>query len=157
GPGHHLRLRGRPPQAPVRVRQDAMAERRHLHRRAGREGSARRSQRRIRSVHHPAAPDPPSPAEPAAVRDHPGRRVLLRPGAAGPALARRAGHLNSMEENVATSPTRTDRWKALDFGPPPSGMEEPESPVLVEYARDERVAIITLNRPHADNAITTAM
>src|SRR5947199_9905596 len=58
---------------------------------------------------------------------------------------------------MATSPARTDRWKALDFGPPPSGAEEPDQPVLVEYTRDEHVAVITLNRPHADNAITTAM
>lgn len=58
---------------------------------------------------------------------------------------------------MVTSPTRTDRWKALDFGPPPSGLEEPDQPVLVEYAHDERVAVVTLNRPHADNAITTAM
>jgi enoyl-CoA hydratase len=58
---------------------------------------------------------------------------------------------------VATSPTRTDRWKALDFGPPPSGAAEPDSPVLVEYGSDGQVALITLNRPHADNAITTEM
>ena len=58
---------------------------------------------------------------------------------------------------MATSPPHTDRWKALDFGPPPSGAEEPDQPVLVEYTRDEHVAVITLNRPHADNAITTAM
>jgi enoyl-CoA hydratase len=58
---------------------------------------------------------------------------------------------------VATSPTRTDRWKALDFGPPPSDLAEPESPVLVEYGPEDRVALITLNRPHADNAITTEM
>jgi len=58
---------------------------------------------------------------------------------------------------VATSPARTDRWKALDFGPPPSDADEPGLPVLVEYTQDERVAVITLNRPHADNAITTAM
>jgi len=58
---------------------------------------------------------------------------------------------------VATSPTSTDRWKALDFGPPPSGLAEPELPVLVEYGSSERVALITLNRPHADNAITTEM
>ncbi len=51
----------------------------------------------------------------------------------------------------------TDRWKALDFGPPPSGGDEPESPVLVEYLAGGRVALITLNRPHADNAITTEM
>jgi enoyl-CoA hydratase len=55
------------------------------------------------------------------------------------------------------NPARTDRWKALDFEVPPSDLEEPDQPVLVEYAHDERVAIITLNRPHADNAITTAM
>jgi enoyl-CoA hydratase len=58
---------------------------------------------------------------------------------------------------VATSPTRTDRWKALDFGPPPSGQAEPDQPVLVEYVSGGRIAVITLNRPHADNAITTEM
>jgi hypothetical protein len=58
---------------------------------------------------------------------------------------------------VATSPARTDRWKALDFGPPSSDSDEPDLPVLVEYTQDERVAVIMLNRPHADNAITTAM
>ena len=51
----------------------------------------------------------------------------------------------------------TDRWQALDFGPPPSNGDEPESPVLVDYPADGRVALITLNRPHADNAITTEM
>jgi enoyl-CoA hydratase len=56
-------------------------------------------------------------------------------------------------ESVAT----TDRWQALDFGPPPSGGDEPESPVLVDHLSDGRVAVITLNRPHADNAITTEM
>jgi enoyl-CoA hydratase len=58
---------------------------------------------------------------------------------------------------VATSPARTDRWKALDFSPPASDAEEPARPVLVEYTHDGRVAVITLNRPHADNAITTEM
>lgn len=58
---------------------------------------------------------------------------------------------------MAASPTSTDRWKALDFGPPPSGLAEPELPVLVEYGSGGRVALITLNRPHADNAITTEM
>lgn len=61
------------------------------------------------------------------------------------------------EDDVQTSPTSTDRWKALDFGPPPSGLAEPDRPVLVEYLSGERVAVITLNRPHADNAITTEM
>jgi enoyl-CoA hydratase len=60
------------------------------------------------------------------------------------------------EETVATSATGTDRWKALDFGPP-SGGPEPDDPVLLEYKFDERMALITLNRPHADNAITTEM
>jgi enoyl-CoA hydratase len=60
-------------------------------------------------------------------------------------------------ETVAASSASTDRWKALDFGPPPSGGDEPESPVLVDYLSDGRVALITLNRPHADNAITTEM
>ena len=58
---------------------------------------------------------------------------------------------------MATTPTGTDRWKVLDFGPPPSDLTEPDQPVLVEYVADERVARITLNRPHADNAITTEM
>ena len=58
---------------------------------------------------------------------------------------------------MATNPTSTDRWKTLDFGPPPSGLEEPGSPVLVDYLSEGQVALITLNRPHADNAITTEM
>jgi enoyl-CoA hydratase len=61
------------------------------------------------------------------------------------------------EDSVATNPTSTDRWEALDFGPPPSGREEPGSPVLVDYLSDGQVALITLNRPQADNAITTEM
>ena len=58
---------------------------------------------------------------------------------------------------MANSSTGTSRWDALDFGPPPSDQEEPESPVLVDYVSDGRVALVTLNRPHADNAITTEM
>jgi len=58
---------------------------------------------------------------------------------------------------VTQSPVGTDRWKSLDFGPPPSGSAEPKQSVLVDYASDGRVAVVTLNRPHADNAITTAM
>jgi enoyl-CoA hydratase len=53
--------------------------------------------------------------------------------------------------------TTTDRWKSLDFGPPPAEGEEPDSPVLLEYAADEQIGLITLNRPQADNAITTEM
>ena len=55
------------------------------------------------------------------------------------------------------SSTNTDRWKALDFGPPGSDLAEPDSPVLVDYLSEDRIAIITLNRPQADNAITTEM
>ena len=58
---------------------------------------------------------------------------------------------------MATTSTGGNRWEALDFGPPPSDLGEPESPVLVDYLSGERVALITLNRPHADNAITTEM
>jgi enoyl-CoA hydratase len=53
--------------------------------------------------------------------------------------------------------TNTDRWKALDFAAPPADAAEPDEPVIVEYSSDERVAVITLNRPQADNAITTEM
>ena len=39
----------------------------------------------------------------------------------------------------------------------PAAVAEPDQLVLVEYVSDGRVAIITLNRPHADNAITTEL
>ena len=55
------------------------------------------------------------------------------------------------------SPSTTDRWAALDFGPPAPDVEETEPPVLLDYLSEGRVARITLNRPHADNAITTEM
>ncbi len=58
---------------------------------------------------------------------------------------------------MATPRTGTDRWKTLDFGPPTSGGAEPDQPVLLDYVRDGHVAVITLNRPQADNAITTEM
>src|SRR4051812_39429716 len=55
------------------------------------------------------------------------------------------------------SSSTTDRWAALDFAPPAPDVEETEPPVLLDYLSDGRVARITLNRPHADNAITTGM
>lgn len=55
------------------------------------------------------------------------------------------------------SSSSTDRWAALDFGPPAPDVKETEAPVLLEYLSNGRVALITLNRPHADNAITTEM
>jgi enoyl-CoA hydratase len=57
---------------------------------------------------------------------------------------------------VTDSLSRTDRWKSLDFGPP-SDATETEPPVLLDYFAGDRVAVVTLNRPHADNAITTDM
>ena len=39
----------------------------------------------------------------------------------------------------------------------PDDVAEPEQLVLVEFVSAGRVAIITLNRPHADNAITTEL
>ena len=51
----------------------------------------------------------------------------------------------------------TDRWEALDFGPPPPDVVETEAPVLLDYLDGDKVAVVTLNRPHADNAITTEM
>ena len=51
-----------------------------------------------------------------------------------------------------------DRWTRLRLRPPPpSDAPEPRQPVLVEYVSDGRVALITLNRPHADNAISTEL
>jgi enoyl-CoA hydratase len=48
------------------------------------------------------------------------------------------------------------RMKRLGYRPP-TDVAEPEELVLVEYVSDGHVAIITLNRPHADNAITTEL
>jgi enoyl-CoA hydratase len=39
----------------------------------------------------------------------------------------------------------------------PDDVPEPDQPVLVNYVSGGRVAIVTLNRPHADNAITTEL
>ena len=48
------------------------------------------------------------------------------------------------------------RMKRLGYRAP-DNVPEPEQLVLVEYVSGGRVAIITLNRPHADNAITTEL
>ena len=58
---------------------------------------------------------------------------------------------------MSETSTGTDRWKKLDFGRPAADAAEPESSVLIEYRNENRIAVITLNRPHADNAITTEM
>ena len=67
-------------QAAVRVRQDPVAQRRHLHRRPAEKDPLVGPNDEPGQLHHPAAPDPPPAAGPAAVRGHPRRRVLLRPG-----------------------------------------------------------------------------
>ena len=51
----------------------------------------------------------------------------------------------------------TGRWAALDYGPPPSDSAETEPSVTVEYRSGGAVAVVTLNRPQADNAITTEL
>ncbi len=61
------------------------------------------------------------------------------------------------EHEMATPSTRTTRWQTMDFAPPAADAVEPEQSVTVDYVSEGRVAIMTLNRPHADNAITTEM
>lgn len=58
---------------------------------------------------------------------------------------------------MTSTPAGTDRWKPLNFSAPSPGATEPDTSVLVEYLSEGRVALITLNRPDADNAITTDM
>jgi enoyl-CoA hydratase len=58
---------------------------------------------------------------------------------------------------VTTNSTNTDRWQALDFGPPTSDVTDSGPSVLVDYLSGGHIALVTLNRPHADNAITTEM
>jgi enoyl-CoA hydratase/carnithine racemase len=58
---------------------------------------------------------------------------------------------------MAGTATGTDRWKALDFAPPAADAQEPASSVLLDYHHGDQVAVVTLNRPHADNAITTEL
>jgi enoyl-CoA hydratase/carnithine racemase len=55
------------------------------------------------------------------------------------------------------SMTGIDRWKSLDFAPPSADEAESGPSVLVEYVLEDRIAVITLNRPHSDNAINTEM
>ena len=54
-----------------------------------------------------------------------------------------------------TNPTDT-RMQRLGYRKP-ADVAEPDQLVLVEYVSGGRVAIVTLNRPHADNAITTEL
>src|SRR3954468_17411616 len=81
-------------------------------------------------------------------------RVCGRCG--GSAIFRTDSGTQEQGVDMATSQGSSQRWDALDFGPPPSDLTEPGEPVLVEYIVDGRVALITLNRP-PDNAINTDM
>jgi enoyl-CoA hydratase/carnithine racemase len=69
--------------------------------------------------------------------------------------------MTSLDQSEPTMSTDiapvTDRWASLDFRPPSADAEDTEPPVLLDYPFGDRVAVITLNRPHADNAITTEM
>lgn len=53
--------------------------------------------------------------------------------------------------------TDRTRWKELGFEQPHSDAPEPDQLVLVEYVSGGRVAVVTLNRPHAGNAISTEL
>jgi enoyl-CoA hydratase len=57
---------------------------------------------------------------------------------------------NNMTENANT------KMRKIGYRPP-ENVAEPDELVLVEYVSGGRVAIITLNRPHADNAVTTEL
>jgi enoyl-CoA hydratase len=57
--------------------------------------------------------------------------------------------------NAMTASSKT-RMQRIGYRTP-ADVAEPDQPVLVEYASGGRVAVITLNRPHADNAITTEL
>ncbi len=117
--------------------------------------------RRRRPVHHSPAAHPPPAAGRAPVCGHPWRRVLLRSGAYGPSTGSPGSRPNrpmaKEAGKVTEQSTGADRWAALGFGPPATGLPEPDQPVVVDYIHDGRVAVITLNRPAADNAITTEM
>ena len=56
----------------------------------------------------------------------------------------------------STNKNTDTRLRKMGYRPPTSD-REPEHLVLVEYVSGGRVAVITLNRPHADNAVTTEM
>ena len=61
---------------------------------------------------------------------------------------------DTLENDV--SDDNDTRMKRLGYRPP-TDAAEPDDLVLVEWLSDGRVALITLNRPHADNAVTTAL
>src|SRR5436190_23661501 len=117
-----------------------MAERRHLHRRTERARPAGGPALPDKQLHHPKAAHPtPSPGR-SSFRRHARRRILLRPGASRTSLARRPRGVK--ETPMSSSSTHTDRWNALDFGPPTTDGDEPADPVLLQYTGEGAVAII---------------
>jgi enoyl-CoA hydratase/carnithine racemase len=59
-------------------------------------------------------------------------------------------------KEINMSDNQNTRIKRLGYRPP-LDVAEPDQVVVDEYVSGGRVAIITLNRPHADNAITTEL
>ena len=98
------------------------------------------------------------------------RQVMIAGGTAavGAALAAVAAPAQAqVPEKASAVPavklpgeTMTDsadtRMKRMGYRSP-ADVPEPKQLVLVEYVSSGRIAVITLNRPHADNAITTEL
>ncbi|TWU30811.1 2,3-dehydroadipyl-CoA hydratase [Novipirellula artificiosorum] len=77
-----------------------------------------------------------------------------KPACCGPGVLTACTIKNVEEKNVTDK--KNTRMQQLGYRKP-ADVPEPDQLVLVEFVSDGRVAIITLNRPHADNAITTEL
>ena len=79
--------------------------------------------------------------------------MTTTPESQGPPTVRCACGKQEQGLDMITHDTRMQRmgYRA------PADVAESDQLVLVEYVSDGRVAIVTLNRPHADNAITTEL
>jgi enoyl-CoA hydratase len=64
--------------------------------------------------------------------------------------------MESTSEEYRMTDNKRTRIQQLGYRTPDE-VAEPDQLVLVEYVSGGRVAIVTLNRPHADNAITTEL
>ena len=73
-----------------------------------------------------------------------------------PAVAQSPAPPQDASKSHATAAGTATRMAQLGYRAP-ANVAEPEQPVLVEYLSGGRIAVITLNRPHADNAITTEL
>ena len=154
--GHHLRVRRRAPEAPVRVRQDAVAQRRHLHRRPAGDRSAGRAVPPARARSRSRSGRSGAGCRTAAVRRSRGAASTASPPACGPC----AGSASSDTYGRTTvaqdrhAPTAGTHWTSARRRPMPTN---PTIPCWSSTRGDGAIAVITLNRPHADNAITTEM